>query len=241
MTRVKNRSYATSSAYVSICARPRHTPCYSNYPVSMRLRSPFSFSLLRPAALFFTSTACALAHHEPAGLQEVDEFAEPAFQAAFTHSFTGVDHLLAAFAVGWICTGGSRGRSAGLVVSFLTALAAGTFSAVGLAPFPGMEAGIAVSLLLLAFALRHDQPATRALAYPVIAVTGLWHGLVHGSEFSPAAPAAAGVAGLLLGNAAVISAMAALTSTAYSRLPVFRRAATALLALSGSWLLFCAS
>ena len=56
--------------------------------------------LFRPALLLWWAAGQAMAHHQPPGMEDVDEFADEPFTAALTHPFTGADHWLAALAVG---------------------------------------------------------------------------------------------------------------------------------------------
>ncbi len=127
--------------------------------------------------------------------------------AGLTHPFTGLDHLLAMVAVGVFAamrpTDGNAWRAPALFILMLT-VGAGLGLAGTALPF--VEAGIALSIVLLgmmiAFAGR--LPETASLA--AIAAFALMHGHAHGTE-------ATGAAGLFV--AGMIAASAALHAGGY--------------------------
>lgn len=107
---------------------------------------------------------------------------ETGFTAGLLHPLTGLDHLLALFAVGmW-----SREQRHGMVLPpiFLVLMALGAACAVdGLAlPLPALETSIAATVLLLgvlaAFALRVPP----AIAIATVSACAFLHGLAHGRE-----------------------------------------------------------
>jgi urease accessory protein len=104
------------------------------------------------------------------------------FATGAAHPFSGWDHLLAMIAVGlWAAQLGGRCRWL-VPVAFVTVMALG--AAPGPAGFavPGVEQGIAVSLLvlglLIATAVRLPVPAGMA----IVGLFALFHGAAHGSE-----------------------------------------------------------
>lgn len=110
------------------------------------------------------------------------------FTSGAAHPLSGWDHLLAMIAVGlWAAQLG--GRSRWLVpAAFVSVMALGAvLGHAGLA-LPGVEQGIAASILILglliAAAVRLPAPAGMAL----VGIFALFHGVAHGAEM----PATAG-------------------------------------------------
>jgi urease accessory protein len=156
-----------------------------------------SFPVLT-AALFFAAASAAQAHP---GLSHAHGIA-----SGFAHPFSGWDHLLAMLAIGlWAAQLG--GRACWRVpAAFVGVLAASAVAGHFLGIIPGLDQGIAATVLalglLVAFAGRLPLAASLALA----AVFAVFHGLAHGAEM----PATAG--GLAYG-VGFMSASALLTAT----------------------------
>jgi urease accessory protein len=124
------------------------------------------------------------------------------FLAGLLHPVTGLDHLLAALAVGlWIAASGMRhaGRAG---VGFLVLLAIGVLAGEALGTLAGIEPLLALSVVLLGVLLVAAFALPAAVAGPVIGVAGLVHGLAHGSE--GAGPGAAWLAGIVAGSLVVM-------------------------------------
>ena len=107
--------------------------------------------------------------------------------AGMLHPFSGLDHLLAMVAVGlWAAQQGGRARWI-LPASFVGAMAIGAALGMSGASFAGLEAGIALSVLVLGALVA----ARRRMLLPLAAVlTGLFalsHGVAHGQEMPLAA------------------------------------------------------
>jgi urease accessory protein len=121
--------------------------------------------------------------------------------AGAAHPFLGLDHLLAMVAVGlWAV----RAEGAGPVLwrlpaGFLAAMAAGM---AGLS-VPGMESGMALSVIALGLAVALALRSGTAAALAVVAAFGVAHGVAHGAEMPAAAAPLAYAAGVLLGTAAL--------------------------------------
>jgi urease accessory protein len=104
------------------------------------------------------------------------------FAGGAAHPLSGWDHLLAMVAVGlWAARLG--GRSRWLVpVAFVSVMALGAILARAGFALPGVEQGIAASILvlglLIAAAVRLPAPAGMAIA----GLFALFHGVAHGSE-----------------------------------------------------------
>jgi urease accessory protein len=145
------------------------------------------------------------------------------------HPFAGLDHLLAAVAVGmW----GARlgGRSTWMVpAGFVTAMLAGC--ALALAGFgPGaLEPMIAASVAVLGLLLCLRLASGAVVATAVVAYFAVFHGMAHASEISGAALPF--VAGLACATAALHVA----GILAARRLPALVPVTGAALAAVGAW------
>jgi urease accessory protein len=124
------------------------------------------------------------------------------FMAGLAHPLWGADHLLAMLAVGlWsVAALPARQRLMG-PLGFMAALALGAVAGSAGLHLGWLEAGVAVSLLVMAALLASAAPTkvhvspTAGLA--LVAVTGLLHGLAHGSEAPASGLLGAYLAGML--------------------------------------------
>jgi len=126
------------------------------------------------------------------------------FGHGLLHPLTGLDHLLAALGVGLWATLQPDAPGRRLPVVFLSALLLGLpLGAAG--PTPVAEIGVLGSVLLLgvALALLLRLPVIPNLV--LVALFGLVHGHVHGTELLPGAGLSY-VAGLLTGTALLTGA-----------------------------------
>ena len=109
--------------------------------------------------------------------------------AGFAHPFSGLDHLLAFSAIGLWAAQYRRSAAWGLPLLFLLVMALGAVAGVAGIALPGVEMGIAASVvvlgLLLAFAFRIPLWASALL---VTAFASL-HGYAHGMELPQGASA----------------------------------------------------
>jgi urease accessory protein len=115
--------------------------------------------------------------------------------AGLSHPF-GLDHLLAMLAVGlWSAAAlpGIRGLLG--PATFVGSMCAGALLAMAGWRVPGVEAGIALSLVALGALLAAALSARATLGLIAIAAAGLLHGAAHGAE----APLSAGFASYLIG------------------------------------------
>lgn len=165
----------------------------------MSLKSKLGQAVL-PALLLASIAVPALAHPgHPGG--EPDAVG---FTGGFAHPFGGFDHLMAMLAVGlWaVQQSAKQARALWLLpASFVAAMATGFILALTGVALPGVETGIALSVLLLglivAFAVRPPLPAAMA----VTALFALFHGHAHGTEVGDASQAATYALGMLLATA----------------------------------------
>jgi urease accessory protein len=104
------------------------------------------------------------------------------FVQGFVHPVTGLDHVLAMVAVG-LFAANLGGRALWAVpLSFVSVMAIGGALGVAGIAVPFVEAGIALSVIVLglAVALRWKAPVAAAMA--LVGLFALFHGHAHGSE-----------------------------------------------------------
>lgn len=104
------------------------------------------------------------------------------FVAGFEHPLSGPDHLLAMVAVGlW---GAFLGRPLIylLPIIFPTIMAFGGALGIVGVPFPPVEIGIGLSVLLLGGAIAAAWAPAVWVASVIVAIFGLFHGYAHGTE-----------------------------------------------------------
>lgn len=120
------------------------------------------------------------------------------FQTGFAHPFTGFDHLLAMLSVGIWSARQQQGGALPLV--FLGAMLLGALSGVAGATIPGLETGIAATVVLAGALVAMAARLPLAAGAALIAVFAILHGNAHGHEL-PAAGSAFGflaASGLLM-------------------------------------------
>ena len=107
----------------------------------------------------------------------------------FVHPLTGMDHLLAMFAVGlWAAQ--HRGRAVWMIpLTFVSAMVLGGIMGVCGASMPGAELGIALSVLALGTLIATATRFRPSLSMLVVGCFALFHGYAHGHEM-PAAMSA---------------------------------------------------
>lgn len=125
------------------------------------------------------------------------------FLTGLGHPVGGLDHMLAMVAVGlWAAQAGGRARWA-VPAAFVGVMALGGLAGIVGLPLPGVELGIAGSVLafglLVAFARRLPLPAGLALT----AAFALFHGHAHGTEMAAGGSVALYAAGFMLATAAL--------------------------------------
>ncbi len=120
------------------------------------------------------------------------------FTAGFEHPLTGLDHFLAMFSVGlWGAQMGGQ-RVWSLPVTFpLIMVVGGAMGILGV-ELPGMEIGIALSIIVLGGAIVAAWKPRQWGSLAVIAVFALYHGDAHGVELPMAADPADYAIGFVL-------------------------------------------
>jgi len=130
-----------------------------------------------PCALLVSGVALAhTGHHEV-----------PGFFSGLSHPLTGPDHLAAMLAVGLWAGIGARGQAWLPVTTFLLFMACGAALGMNGIALPGVEAGIAASVLVMGLlvATLARLPATASIA--LVGVFALFHGSAHGADMPFAA------------------------------------------------------
>ncbi len=105
----------------------------------------------------------------------------------FWHPFSGLDHILAMVAVGIWAAQSGRPAMWVLPVMFPLAMAGGGLLGVAGLPVPGIEPGIAASVLVLGLLVAFKVRPPLALSVALVALFALFHGHAHGAELPQAA------------------------------------------------------
>jgi len=160
------------------------------------------------------------------------------FAAGFTHPFLGLDHLLAMVAVGiWAVQLGGRYVLA-VPLLFVTAVAAGAAVAVSGGTIPGVESGIALSVLALGLLVAFSMRAARYWAIPLVAAFALAHGYAHGAEMPAFALGWHFLAGVLAATATLHALGIGAGAALKERQPLVRVGGAAISVFGGCLLLF---
>ncbi|WP_230970937.1 HupE/UreJ family protein [Nitrogeniibacter aestuarii] len=156
-------------------------------------------SRLIVALALLAGSGAAMAHsgHHGAG-----------FATGFAHPFSGLDHLLAMVAVGLFATRMQGASRVAVPGAFVLAMIVGALAGAGGVFMPLQEAGIAASLLVFGLALAVALRAPTALALPMVAFFGLFHGSAHFAEM--------GAGSLVTYMAGFVAATAALHAAGFA-------------------------
>ncbi len=125
------------------------------------------------------------------------------FLHGFSHPVSGLDHVLAMVLVGLIAWQiGSRALWL-VPLTFVSVMAiGGALGMMGIA-LPFVEAGIALSVIVLGAVVALGIQAPVAIAAAVVGLFAIFHGHAHGSEMPAAAGGVAYAAGFMLATAAL--------------------------------------
>ena len=124
--------------------------------------------------------------------------AAKSFGTGFLHPMLGLDHVLAMVAVGlWAGLVGGRAVWA-WPLSFVLIMVGGAGLGVAGVALPGVETGIALSVLLLGSAVALDRSAPVSIGALVCGAFALFHGYAHGAELLGDAGAGSYVTGFVL-------------------------------------------
>ncbi|OWV89396.1 urease accessory protein [Rhizobium sp. N122] len=123
------------------------------------------------------------------------------FVHGFSHPVSGLDHILAMVMVG-VFAFQLGGRATWLVpTTFVLVMALGGALGVAGVNVPFVEAGIALSIVVLGAIVALDVKAPIALAMGVVGLFAIFHGHAHGAEMPEDAGGAAYAAGFMIATA----------------------------------------
>ena len=125
------------------------------------------------------------------------------FLSGLYHPVLGFDHLLAMLCVG-IVSAQIGGRAIWTVpLTFVTVMGIGGFLGMQNVPIPGVEFGIALSVLILGIAVARGKKIHTVIAHVGVAFFAIFHGHAHGEEMPAMADPVIFSVGFLLGTAAI--------------------------------------
>jgi len=138
------------------------------------------------------------------GLAQAHTFkGETGFLSGVFHPVLGFDHLLAMLCVG-IISAQIGGRAIWTVpLTFVTVMGLGGFLGMQGIPIPGVEYGIALSVLILGLAVARGRRINPVTALIGVAFFAIFHGHAHGAEMPEMADPVIFSVGFLLGTAAI--------------------------------------
>ncbi|HEV2693922.1 MAG TPA: HupE/UreJ family protein [Verrucomicrobiae bacterium] len=109
------------------------------------------------------------------------------FENGLLHPLTGLDHICAMIAVGlWAAQCGGRARWV-LPVTFVSVMILGGALGMGGVGIPGVEQGIAASVLVLGLLIAVAIRLPLAAGAGIVGVFALFHGYAHGAEMPESA------------------------------------------------------
>lgn len=128
---------------------------------------------------------------------------ETGFMSGIFHPVLGFDHLLAMLSVG-IVSAQIGGRAIWTVpLTFVTVMGIGGFLGMQNIPLPGVEFGIALSVLILGIAVARGKRIHPFIAHIGVAFFAVFHGHAHGEEMPSMANPVIFSAGFMIGTAAI--------------------------------------
>lgn len=133
-----------------------------------------TMSRLVLAALAALASGFAFAH--------VDAGTTVGFVHGFGHPLGGVDHLLAMVAVGIFAAGLGGTALWAVPLAFMAFMLVGGAMGIGGIGVPLVEAGIALSIVVLGTAVALRRPWPMAAAMAMVALFAIFHGHAHGTE-----------------------------------------------------------
>lgn len=157
-------------------------------------RATFLVRALATAAVF--APALAQAHPGHAGHGG-------GIGSGLMHPFTGLDHLLAALAIGLWAALRDRASRRLPIIAFVAGTLLGSGAGWSLGAFAGMDAFLAATLLLIGGSLAAGLRPGMSLACGVAGASAFVHGWVHGAEVPMTGDAVAYLAGVILGTASI--------------------------------------
>lgn len=128
---------------------------------------------------------------------------ETGFVSGIFHPVMGFDHLLAMLCVGIISAQIGGRAILTIPLTFVTVMAVGGFLGMQNIPLPGVEYGIALSVLILGLVVARGKRIHPAIAFIGVAFFAIFHGHAHGAEMPEMADPLIFSAGFLIGTAAI--------------------------------------
>jgi urease accessory protein len=151
------------------------------------------FALACAAAFAAVASTPAAAH---VGIGSVHGFAN-----GLHHPLSGIDHMLAMFAVGMFAAN-LGGRALWLVpASFVAMMAVGGALGIAHVALPYVEIGIAASVIVLGAAVAFRLPLPTIAAMLLVGFFAVFHGHAHGSEMPAEVAGATYAAGFMVATA----------------------------------------
>lgn len=174
-----------------------------------------------------SSASPALAH---VGAGDVHSFG-----SGMLHPLSGLDHMLAAFAVGlWAALSGVR-RPLVWPITFVVVMALATVLGASGVPLPFVEPAIAGSVLALGLLIALSVHANTWVGASLIALFAVVHGHAHGAEGGASLPY---LCGLVVATAVLHAAgLASGRAAQLLNVTLAARAVGGLIAAAGFWLL----
>ena len=128
---------------------------------------------------------------------------ETGFLSGIFHPVLGFDHLLAMLCVG-IVSAQMGGRAIWTVpLTFVSVMGLGGFFGMQNIPIPGVEYGIALSVLILGLAVASGKKNHFLAVYLGVAFFAVFHGHAHGAEMPAMADPLIFSLGFLIGTAVI--------------------------------------
>lgn len=131
---------------------------------------------------------------------------EHLMNSGLSHPFLGIDHMLAALAVGVIAVQMAGKASWRVPASFLGFMVLGGLSVLYGVQLPMMETGIALSILILGAVMAFSKKTSLTSMIAYVGFFALFHGQAHAAEILPLSRPLLYAIGLLLSTAALHAA-----------------------------------
>ena len=181
---------------------------------------------MRRSFKLFSLAAAATAGFSTAALAHVGDHSHMSFTEGLLHPFSGLDHVLAMVAVGlWASQLGGRALWL-LPLTFPAVMALGAALGMSGVALPGVEIGIAGSVMVLGAVVALALRPSLAISIPLIGAFALLHGYSHGVEL-PAGISALSYGAGFIAATLVLHAVGIATGLIAGRLPVRFAARTA--------------
>jgi len=151
--------------------------------------------------LFLHLTVLALCLVPTAALAHPAIGGTSGFMHGFMHPLSGLDHQLAMILVG-IFAYQLGGRALWLVpLAFIAMMAVGGFLGITATPFPFVEIGIGLSVILLGAIVAFGVKTPVAVSMGIVGLFAVFHGHAHGTEMPMDVSGATYGAGFMLATA----------------------------------------